>query len=304
MSDQLLIHEQPQLDDALLVAAWSGWSDAAESATRALRHMIRDLGATKFAEIDAEEFYVFTDQRPVVRNARDGSRQLKWPSNEFFYWKSYSASTPDIVVIVGEEPNLKWRGYTDLVADLAKAVGVTMLATVGALLDSVPHTRSPRVLCTTVHEDLGSRYRHIKYPKPNYEGPSGLTSATIDAFDRRNIKAVSIWGHAPHYLQVAHNPAITLAIVREICNFASFNINTEELERDAIDFTRKISAALKNQPDVLQYVRTLEERYDSEATVAEDPGPAEAIDELDAFLRNRGSGIDDGDESSSRGNSN
>ncbi len=304
MSDQLLISEQPQLDDALLLTAWSGWSDAAESATRALRHVVRDLGATKFAEIDAEDFYVFTDQRPVVQNGRNGARQLNWPKNEFFYWKSDKSSSPDIVAMIGIEPNLRWRAYTSLVTDLANAVGVNMLATIGALLDSVPHTRKPRVLCTTIHEGLGPRYQHIEYPRPNYEGPSGMTSATIDAFDKRKVKAVSIWGHAPHYLQVAHNPAITLAIVREIAKLASLDVDTKELEADSEDFTSKISTALKNQPDVLQYVKTLEERYDSEATAAQDPEPAELIDELDAFLRNRQIGIDDSGDSSGRAGSN
>ena len=78
MSEQLLIAEQPDLNNALMIAAWSGWSDAGESATRALHHLTQELDTKKFAEIDAEEFYIFTEERPFVENAPDGGRRLIW----------------------------------------------------------------------------------------------------------------------------------------------------------------------------------------------------------------------------------
>lgn len=287
MSDQLLIAEQPDLSNTLMIAAWSGWSDAGESATRALHHLTHELDTTKFAEIDAEEFYIFTEERPHVENAPEGGRRLLWPSNEFYYLKNEDESSPDLVFLIGTEPHLKWRTYTSLVADVANAMNVDMLVTVGALLDEVPHTRSAVVMSTTTHENLGPRYQHVSYGKPNYEGPSGMTSATIDAFARRAIMSVSIWGHAPRYLQGAQNPAITLAIIEEIERFADISVSKEALEREAEDFTTRVDYALQNTPKAVEYVRSLEEKYDSELDVAADPEPAAVVDELDEFLRTR-----------------
>ena len=293
MSDQLLIAEQPDLNNALMIAAWSGWSDAGESATRALHHLTQELNTTKFAEIDAEDFYIFTEERPFVENASEGGRRLIWPKNEFFYLKSDSENFPDIVFLIGTEPHLKWRTYTTLVADVANAMNVDMLVTVGALLDEVPHTRSAVVMSTTIYENLGPRYQHVNYSRPNYEGPSGMTSATMDAFARRGIMSASIWGHAPRYLQGAQNPAITLAIIEEVQRFANIEVQTSELEREAEDFTSRVDYALQNTPKAVEYVRTLEERYDSELEVADDPEPAALIDELDEFLRTRNPNDDD-----------
>jgi proteasome assembly chaperone (PAC2) family protein len=293
LSDQLLIAEQPDLNNALMIAAWSGWSDAGESATRALHHLTQELDTKKFAEIDAEEFYIFTEERPVVENATDGGRRLIWPKNEFFYLKSDGDDLPDVVFFIGTEPHLKWRTYTSLVADVANAMNVEMLVTVGALLDEVPHTRSAVVMSTTVHDNLGPRYEHVDYARPNYEGPSGMTSATIDAFARHGIVSASIWGHAPRYLQGAQNPAITLAIVEEIQRFANLSVGTSDLEREAEDFTTRVDYALRNTPKAVEYVQTLEERYDSELEVADDPEPTALIDELDEFLRTRNSDEDD-----------
>ena len=299
MSDQLLIAEQPDLSNTLMIAAWSGWSDAGESATRALHHLTQGLDTKKFAEIDAEDFYIFTEERPFVENAEDGGRRLVWPKNEFFYLKSEDEASPDVVFLIGTEPHLRWRTYTSLVADIANATNVEMLVTVGALLDEVPHTRSAVVMSTTVHEDLGDRYSHVEYGRPNYEGPSGMTSATIDACARRGIMSVSIWGHAPRYLQGAQNPAITLAVIEEIERFAKISVNKEALEREAEDFTTRVDYALRNTPKAVEYVRTLEEKYDSEIDVAEDPEPAALIDELDEFLKTRTT--ENGDENRPQG---
>ena len=295
MSEQLLIAEQPDLNNALMIAAWSGWSDAGESATRALHHLTQELDTKKFAEIDAEEFYIFTEERPFVENAPDGGRRLIWPKNEFFYLKTDSDDLPDVVFFIGTEPHLRWRTYTSLVADVANAMNVEMLVTVGALLDEVPHTRSAVVMSTTVHDNLGPRYQHVNYARPNYEGPSGLTSATMDAFARRGIMSASIWGHAPRYLQGAQNPAITLAIVEEIQRFANLTVGTDALQEEAEDFRTRVDYALQNTPKAVEYVETLEERYDSELEVADDPEPAALIDELDEFLRTRNP--DEGEES-------
>lgn len=287
MSEQLLIAEQPDLNNALMIAAWSGWSDAGESATRALHHLTQELDTKKFAEIDAEEFYIFTEERPFVENAPDGGRRLIWPKNEFFYLKTDSDDLPDVVFFIGTEPHLKWRTYTSLVADVANAMNVEMLVTVGALLDEVPHTRSAVVMSTTIHDNLGPRYEHVNYARPNYEGPSGMTSATMDIFAQRGIMSASIWGHAPRYLQGAQNPAITLAIVEEIQRFANLTVGTEALQEEAEDFRTRVDYALQNTPKAVEYVQTLEERYDSELEVADDPEPAALIDELDEFLRTR-----------------
>ena len=286
-----------------MVCAWSGWSDAGESATRALHHLTQELGAKKFAEIDPEEFYIFTEERPMVENDDDGGRRLVWPTNEFFYWKSEEEQFPDLVVLIGTEPHLKWRTYTSLVADVAQALNVDMLMTVGALLDEVPHTREPMVLGTTTHDDLGPRYSKVlrRYKRPNYEGPSGMTSATIDEFARRGIKAVSVWGHAPRYLQGAQNPAITLGIVEEIEKFSNILVENERLGDEAFDFRTRVDYALENTPKAVEYVQSLEERYDSEMTVAEDPGPAALIDELDEFLRTRDMGMDEDGVDTARG---
>ena len=289
---ELTLTEQPDLQDSVVIAAWAGWPDAAESATRAVRELIRQLKAVKFASIDPEQFYVFTEHRPVVSNGPRGSRTLAWPTNELFYYKAPEGKR-DILLIVGEEPDLRWGAYTGYLSSVARTNGAKLLITVGALLDSVPHTRPPRVMGTSTSEHPGEGlgasptpdYPSISYPKPNYEGPSGITSAAIDAFSKHEIPAVSVWGHAPHYLQVAYNPAITLAILRELQRFVPTELDFTELEKQSEEFHDNLVKALDGQRELAAYVQKLEERFDTEEDARDRPEPRELMAELEEFLR-------------------
>lgn len=276
--------EHPILSNTVFFAAWGGWPDAAESATRSLREIVRQLSATKFATIDPEDFYDFADQRPVVSNESDGSRKLSWPKNEFYYWKS-DGDDRDVLLFIGVEPNLKWRTYSNLVQQVASESNVSLLVTVGALLDSVPHTRSPRVTGSSINPDLGQGFEHIKYPIPNYEGPSGITSVLIDKLGENKIPSASIWGHSPHYLQVAQNPTLTHAILTELQKFVSVPVDLSSLAQESEEFDENLLRALADQQEIEGYVKRLEERYDSEEEYRQSPEPAALVQELEDFLR-------------------
>ncbi|HCI85614.1 MAG TPA: hypothetical protein DHV68_02080 [Dehalococcoidia bacterium] len=287
--------EHPILTNTVFLAAWGGWPDAAESATRSLREMVSQLSATKFASIDPEDFYDFAEQRPVISNESDGSRKLTWPKNEFYYWKSEDGGR-DLLIFIGVEPNLKWRTYTEIIHKVVIESDVKLLVTVGALLDSVPHTRSPRVIGSSINTDLGSGFEHIKYAVPNYEGPSGLTSVLMDRLAQDNIPAASVWGHSPHYLQVAQNPTLTHAILTELQNFISAPLDLSNLAKDSAEFDENLVRALADQQEIEGYVKRLEERYDSEEEYRQSPEPAALVQELEDFLRQQRDSVDDNDD--------
>ena len=86
ISEHLIVHERPAVELEHLIIAYGGWPDAAESATNTVKYLLRQLGAKKFAEIDPEEFFVFTQERPRSSRTKDGRRRIHWPANEFHYW--------------------------------------------------------------------------------------------------------------------------------------------------------------------------------------------------------------------------
>src|SRR3712207_4956469 len=110
--DALKIHELPSLRSPTLIAAFAGWPDAGEVASGSARYLARKLRARRFAELDPEEFYVFTETRPTTIILAPGQRALEWPTNEFFAWRD-PVGVRDLVILQGREPNVNWRGYID-----------------------------------------------------------------------------------------------------------------------------------------------------------------------------------------------
>ena len=205
---ELEYFEKPQLKRSVLITAFAGWPDASEAATRAARYIVRNLGASRFAAIDPEEFYVYTEQRPIVSTTRSGSRRISWPKNRFYAWRPEDPDQHDVVIMIGAEPQLHWRRFAEHVLDVVNTCNVELMVTLGALLDGVPHTRPARVTTSATSTDLGENFRDIQWGPPRYEGPTGITSVLTDSLTRHGIECASLWGHAPHYLQVRPNPYI------------------------------------------------------------------------------------------------
>ncbi|MFV2040073.1 MAG: PAC2 family protein, partial [Acidimicrobiales bacterium] len=133
---------RPTLDKPVLVAAFDGWNDAGDAATWAVRHLDQRCDATTFAEIDPEEFYDFSEVRPIGELVGD-TRQLHWPANTF----SATTEPRPLILLQGIEPQLRWRGFTEQVLAVASQCGASMIVTLGALLADVPHSRPVTVYC-------------------------------------------------------------------------------------------------------------------------------------------------------------
>ena len=123
--------DEPSLHRPTLIAAFTGWNDAGDAASNAVRHLVEAWNAKALAEIDPEEFTDFATVRPHVRLRPDRSRQIVWPTVGLWH-----ASTPggDVILLLGPEPALRWRLFTEQVTTLAARQNVSMVITLGALL--------------------------------------------------------------------------------------------------------------------------------------------------------------------------
>src|SRR5579872_2760945 len=137
---ELSVSSRPQLRRPVLVAAFRGWNDGGQGASLGGGYLAKQWSATRFAEIDPEVFYDFQATRPHVSLVDGPTRHLDWPDNGFFY-APIPGTDRDAILLLGTEPNLRWRTFTGLVLELAKDLGVELLVTLGSLLADVPHTR-------------------------------------------------------------------------------------------------------------------------------------------------------------------
>jgi proteasome assembly chaperone (PAC2) family protein len=270
-----------------LVCAFKGWNDAGESATSALSFMGVGLDATRFATIDPEEFVDFQATRPEVRLVDGLSREVEWPE-----WEIFEARVPraprDLILLSGPEPSMRWRTFSETVVELAEALGVQLVVTLGALLADVPHSRPVSV--TGMASDLGLIQR-MDLQAPTYEGPTGITGVLHAACADAGLPSCSLWAAVPHYVAVVPNPKGALAILRRLETLVGVNVDASSLEEAASDYERQVSRAVEMDPEVQAFVERLEKAADEEEGTT-DPSSLPSGDvlarEFQRFLRQRG----------------
>src|ERR1700674_244632 len=74
---------KPTLRRPALVAAFSGWNDAADAASDGVRWLARNVGARVFATLDTEEYLDFQAARPTVELVDGVIREIQWPALAF-----------------------------------------------------------------------------------------------------------------------------------------------------------------------------------------------------------------------------
>ncbi len=282
MSEELLIASRPSLERPTLIAAFRGWNDGGQGASLAAGYLAKLWGAERFAEVDPENFFDFQATRPHVTLEEGVTRRIDWPATVFYHGRPPGLDH-DVVLLLGIEPNLRWRTFTDIVVGFAKELGTELVVTLGALLADVPHTRPCPVTGTASDEQLVER---LGLSASRYEGPTGVVGVLHDACRGVDLPSVSLWAAVPHYVSLTPSPRAALALCERLGDLLGMSIETEELEEASSAYVDQVSEAVSSDPDTATYVEELEARADE--ILEEDVPSGEALAaELTRFLRNR-----------------
>jgi proteasome assembly chaperone (PAC2) family protein len=286
--DALKVHSRPEgLRRPILIMAFSGWNDAAESATTAVRYLGTSFHADKFAEIDAEEFYHFGLSRPYVRfkPGSETERQITWPVTEFSIAQGADLAR-DVIVGVAAEPHLRWKTYCNLVLDLARSCNVALVLTLGALLAEVPHTRPVRLSGSASDPEIAVR---LGVRPTKYEGPTGIVGVLNTICREQGFAWASLWANVPHYISGIENPKATLALIRRVAPLLGATIDGSDLEEAGKQFDTNLKEIVAQNSKIANYVKKLESRDTEEPPAAQGPSdlpPAsELVAEIEQFLR-------------------
>jgi proteasome assembly chaperone (PAC2) family protein len=285
-SPDLRITERPALRDPVLVASFQGWNDGGQAASLAGGYLARLWGAERFADIDPEAFIDFQSTRPHVTLDGGTTRKVTWPENAFYH-AAIPNTDRDAVIMLGVEPNYRWRTFADLTVGLARELGVGLVITLGALLADVPHTRPSAVTAAATDpklvEELGLR-------QSRYEGPTGIVGVLLDACRRSEIASVSLWAAVPHYVSLAPSPRAAKALCVRLSDLLGVSIDVSELEEAERSYAEQVSEAVATDAETAAYVEELERRADSLEQYVDEgglPSGDSIAAELTRFLRER-----------------
>ncbi len=269
---------RPTLQAPVVLAAFEGWNDAGDAASTAARYLVDRWDLQQVADVDPEEFFDFTSTRPEVR-LDDGVREITWPSTEL-HAGTIPGGDQDVLVVIGTEPQLRWRTYCADLTEVAQSYEARLCVTLGALLAEVPHTRPTPVVGTAYEPDVVAG---LELQPSRYEGPTGIVGVLHDAWRRAGLRSASLWATVPAYVPGAPSPKAALALIERTSAMLQTWVPTTDLEIAAASYERQVTELVEADEETSTYVAGLEERHDAEGGTV--PSAETIAEEVERFLR-------------------
>jgi proteasome assembly chaperone (PAC2) family protein len=285
--EEIIYFEKPNLHKPCLIIGFEGWPNAAEVSSSALQQLVENLDAKKFASMLMENFYQTSSLRPVGVIKEGRLVELKFPGNHFYYAKGLVPN--DLILFSGIEPHLRWNIFVDQLLDLAERFDVSQIFTIGGTYDYMPHTLPPMVSALFNHEDLKEKVIRAGLGLTEYTGPISIHTFILEAAKKRGLRAVSLWGHAPQYLQT-RNLKVVHAVLKSLIGLMEMKVDFSELERAGDYFDQQVNHLVERDPKLQEVISKLEEAYRQSGRVSNVSGKEEESKEdkvvyIQAFLK-------------------
>lgn len=267
---------RPVLTDPVALIAFEGWGDAGDSASMAAGRFLESFDSELVATFDPDEHYDFQVRRPMIFVDDTGTRQIDWPENQIHVIRG---TERDLVVLLGEEPNYKWKAFTGAVVEALQALGVVRAVTLGAFIGQVAHTLPVPLVGSATHPDNLSL--HGLMPS-GYQGPTGIVGVLNQALGNTAIDVISVWAAVPHYLSQQDYPPAVEALAIKASEVLGVTVDISDLTSKARQFRDTVDEAIEDNVELQQYVSQLEE----EASEGEDVVDR-MVSEIEDFLKDR-----------------
>jgi proteasome assembly chaperone (PAC2) family protein len=271
----LEVETWPELRQPVLVVALSGWVDAGMAGSHAADLLREQLGAgRRFARLDLADLVDLQQTRPDVEIVDGVTRRVTWPEIECVAGRA----GPDVVLVTGPEPSLRWPSVVSELIDAAHRLGVVAAYGLGAMPSVTTHRQPIPVLATATDEDLAERAGALR---TDYIGVTGLQTALLVGLGEAGIPSVGLWAQVPHYLAGSPSPPATRAVLGRLIELAGLELDLDELDRDTERYAVKVEAGLAERPDVAELVQAIEAEHPAL------PTGDELVSEIEQFLRSQ-----------------
>ena len=258
----LIVHETPELRSPRIVAGFSGWANAGEVSSGAVSYLKGKLNPVKYAEIDPEPYFDFTNSRPHAVIKDGVIRSIEFTTNQFFYWTNPTGEH-DLVLFLGAEPHLQWRQFADDFFAAFQESEPDEVILLGSFYDSTPHTRDPIVSAAVNDSAMRAQLEEFDLQFTDYEGPVSIHSVLEHACLEMGIPSISLWTGTPHYLPTA-NPRAWRSVLEKLVPMLGLDLDLQDLRRRGERLNKQVEQALAQNPKLRRYVRQLESALEGE----------------------------------------
>jgi hypothetical protein len=286
----------PELREPHAIAMIKPWVDVGSVGSLTLKELEGHFGALELGKlVRPGTFFDFTRYRPNVRLV-GGEREMTYPNSKISYARTEDG--PDLLFLHLLEPHAMAEDYVESIVELFKHFGVSVYCRLGAMYDSVPHTRP--IVVTGNPGSIRPRSGVsplIQQRHSQYEGPTTIMNLLTDEAPRMGIETMSFMVHLPHYAQLDEDFAGTARMLDVLAAYYDIPTGLVPPERGQIQYA-EVDAAVQQRPEVKMLVARLEAYYDSKyETPREDgggagtEGPATLSPEIERFLKDLDLGL-------------
>lgn len=290
-----------EFDAPVLVGAFEGWNDAGEAATSLVEHLAAAWDAKQVVAMDPDDYYDFQVNRPLVTQEGE-EREIVWPTTRMLLGEPETAGprparpgeaddvdlenppplTPaDILLLRGVEPNMRWRSFCDEIVAWCREFEVVKVILLGALLADTPHTR-PVPVSGSATDPVAAGRMGLEISR--YEGPTGIVGVLADALAKAGIETYTLWAQVPHYVGQTACPKATLELLHRLEDFLDLSLPLGDWPEQAQVWQESVDELTKEDEDIAEYVRSLEQQRDPEQMMREATGESIAR-EFERYLR-------------------
>lgn len=267
--DNLIFETRPTLRSPYILCGLNGWVNGGDVSVGGVEYLVRQLKATKFAEIPVARYHIY--QVPGVENTRpifkmqDGVIvNARFPKNEFYYAVN-PVSDHDVILFLGTEPSLYWEEYADTVLALASDFRAYRLCTFGGVLDRSPYTREPRISCTCTSAKVKNEMQKYNVTFSSREGPASFNLMLLHACQKRGMDGLNLTVRAPYYpefnVAIDYSPKSVKAVLTRLGHLMGLSVNFDELNKTITELEGKLDFIRQQNPQFNTYVEELEKNY-------------------------------------------
>ena len=256
MADTLTLQltTTPSLRAPVLLAAFAGWGDGALAGSGAIQHLLNTYETQRLGGFDPDDIYDYTSVRPIAVRKETGERELIWPALDL-----HACPLPDgqhdLLLLMGPEPSLRWRSAATALVETVRGLGAVGVIVLGSYWDRVTHLGRPLLTGRATEPIAIKRLQALDIPESGYQGPTGFSSALLDACARARLLGIGLSARAPHYAQNMTHPPLSYGLLEAVQRLAGLTLNLEALQRAAEQYERLLTERAQQEPRLWQYIQ-------------------------------------------------
>jgi hypothetical protein len=283
----------------VLVMGLEGWVDAGLSGSTAMAALLGSMRTETVVTFDADQLVDHRSRRPVQRIVNGVLESVTYTEIQLRH--GTDAAGNDLLLLVGPEPDYRWRAFTDELTRVCVDLGVRLAVGLGGFPAPMPHTQPTRIIATAIDQVIANDVGFIPGVR---EVPAGIHAALLKGFEDQNVPALSLWAMVPHYVSGMPYPDASVGLLDHLSRLGGITVDVTELRAAAGVTKTRIDGLIAQNPEHIAMVEQLERQYEAEqaGTPGANPGDHPPLDmenlpsgdeiaaELQRFLREEGQG--------------